>query len=795
MQQNSQQSLRELDFAYFIQKYLALFWRWRLFIVLSGPLVAAGFFVYIVKFGSIKPELETAATISIDVADKNSSTVGYSSEAEISGTELIRTRGFLTAVANALSLRLNIHGYQRRQIFDSVFVDSGALSGQYLFEVGKETNDYKLYFTNSAANIQKKVIESGGLVKLNAFDYNGVYLKFTDEFLKNPFTFSYSISSIRGAVDRLLRTVTTETRALVRDGPVFVSVKCKGSDYAIIAQTANFIVDKFINMSQGVREQKSREAISTLEKQLQAASEQLKVAQDSVENFRRRYPNVGLGSEMMGNVNVIASLESGSLANNAWAEEAQKIRSRLAMSSDNDLTFYLKEALIFLAGRGVSGGAVLQQEFSQLQARQMELSSGYDKSHPYVIDVRNKISEVRTKADALLSEFANNAASESSRQSNQVQSMTTQLRGLPLLQARLAELERQAQVTSQIHSNILARYQQAQINESATVGGISVMDYAIEPYPPSDFMNLLMKLGIGLVLMLGVSFGTPVVADLLDKTVRSEIELKKLMSFTVLESIPEIVKKGDLTNKKLKKKAKKGVTSAPRVRKIEEKLITADYTPELTNELFRSLRAKIMLHMHDIPKKTIIVNSYGMNEGKSLIASNLAITMAQQQLKTIIIDGDIRRGVIHNSFVLNKKPGLSNFLFSESPVTHDVIQELIQTTHVPNLSVISSGANVPNPSELLSLTRFKELMECLKSMFDVIILDTPPLCVAADAAIAGVLFSAVLLVVRAGRTNVIDFRKKLLEFPNLRKKVIGLVLNGATIDRKMKEYQYSMYHY
>lgn len=796
MQQPAQQSLREIDLRYFVQKYLALFWRWRLYIVLSGPIVAAFFFVYMLKFGSIKPDLDAMATIVIDNPKKSSSDL-YSGELELSGVEFIRTRNFLTAVVNALSLRLSIAGFQRNQIFDTVFVDTSALTGQYLFEVGKEMNDYKFYFTNRVLNIKEKVIESGGLVKLGDFSYNGVYLKFKDSFLKNPYTFSYSVSNIRGAVDRLSRSISIENRSLIKggSGPVYVTVRCRGRDYALITKTANFIVDKFINMSQGNRKKKTSEAVAVLERQLQAASEQLKIAQDSVENFRRRYPNVGLGSDMMGNVSSIASLESGSVANNAWAEEAQKIRSRLAMASENDLTFYIKEALIFLAGRGVSGGAVLQQEFSLLLARQMELSAGYDKSHPYVVDVRNKISEVRTKADALLSEFANNALTESIRQSNQVQNLTSQLRGLPVLQARLAELERQAQVTSQIHSSILTRFQQAQISEAVNVEGISVMDYALEPYPPSDFSNILKNFAIGIVLMLAISFGLPIVADLLDKTVRSETELKKLMDFTVLESIPEIIKKDVSRNKKIKQKPKKGVAPAPRVRKIEEKLITADYTPELTNELFRSLRAKIMLHMHEIPQKTIIVCSYGMSEGKSLIGSNLAITMAQQQLRTLIIDGDIRRGVIHNSFVLNKKPGLSNFLFSEDQVNEESARELIQSTHVPNLSIISSGANVPNPSELLSLPRFKTFMECLKNMFDVIILDTPPLCVAADVAIAGVLFSACVLVIRAGKTNVIDFRKKLAEFPNLRKKVIGLVLNEAMLDRKMKEYRYSMYHY
>jgi tyrosine-protein kinase Etk/Wzc len=793
MQQKNEPTLRELDIGYYIQRYLGLFWRWKLYMILSGPLIGAGFLAFILNFGLIRPELDATATIVVDNAQDMGS--GRYGDPDLGGLEFIRTRNFLTAVANDLSLRLYIHEHQRYEVFDTVFVDTSAIPGQYDFVIGKEKQDFQLYFTSKYLGLEKKLIESGDLLKLSYFSHNGMFLKFSNAFLKNPYPLKFSVGSIRSTVDRLLRTVTTQTRTLVRNGPTYVSIISRGRDYRVIAHTSNYIVKKFIDMSQGFKKNKAREGIAILEKQLQTASAQLKVAQDSVEIFRRRFPNVGLGTEMMSNVNVLATLEASSVNNNSWAEEAKRIRSRLAMSNENDLVFYVKEALVFLSGRGVAGGAVLQQEFAQLLVRQQELATGYDKSHPYVIEIRNRISEVRTKADVLLSEYASGASLESARQSNQMQSMTNQMRGLPLLQARLAELERQAQVTSTIHSEILGRYNQAKIKDAAEVEGVYVMDYAIEPVPPPDFMNFLIRLGISVALMLVFSFGPPVVSDLLDKTVRSESELKKLMDFTVLESIPEIVKKEAPKSKKIKKPAKKGSPAATKIRKIEEKLITADYTPELTNELFRSLRAKIMLHMHDTQKKTIIINSYSMGEGKSLIGSNLAITMAQQQLKTLIIDGDIRRGVIHNSFVLNKKPGLSNFLFSEEPVSDEMLRELIQVTHVPNLSIISSGANVPNPSELLSLPRFKALIERLQNMYDVIILDTPPLCVAADAAIAGVLFSAVILVVRAGRTNVIDFRKKLMEFPNLRKKIIGVVLNGATLDRKMKEYQYSMYHY
>jgi capsular exopolysaccharide synthesis family protein len=289
---------------------------------------------------------------------------------------------------------------------------------------------------------------------------------------------------------------------------------------------------------------------------------------------------------------------------------------------------------------------------------------------------------------------------------------------------------------------------------------------------------------------LSISIGPPVVYDLFDKTARTESELIKLLPFTFLESLPVIP-----TVSKTNKGNKKEETNKSATRLIDPKLVTASYTPDFTNELFRSLRSKIMLRLHDVEKKLLLVTSMGMNEGKSLITANLSITMAQQKLKTVLIDGDIRRGVQHNTFVLQKKPGLSDFLFSEDPVTENSIVDLVQPTHVPNLSLIASGPNVPNPSELLGLQRFEALITLLSTTFDIIILDTPPIGATVDAAIVSKIFSGAIIIVKAGTTNVVALKKRLKEFPYLQKQILGMVLNQSMLDSTMKKYKYYSYLY
>jgi tyrosine-protein kinase Etk/Wzc len=790
MQQKPGTSLKDIDLEYYFTRYINLIWRWKWYIILSGPIIILAWSIYFLKFGTVKQELDATAIIALENA-QDMSAVREMGRTPESGVELIKSRNFMTSIVNKLSLRFVLSEFQRNEIFDSVKVDSTAIPGVYFFEVDEDKRNYQLFFLNSGFGPEKRLIESGELIKLSSILRNGVYVQFTERFLKDPKNFNYAILKMRAAVDRLRKSILIQSGTL-SSGSMYCNIISKGKDYPLITKIANVIANEFVDISNGSKRKRAKEFIDVLEKQLETANGQLRAAQDSVDNFRRRYPSVGLGADMMNNVSNLALLESGSVNNKSWADEAQRLRTRLATATDMDRVLYINEALIFLSSRGNTAAAVLQQEFSQLSARQQQLTAGYDRSHPYVIENLNKIAEVRAKTDALLSEFASSATNSAQTQINQLQDLTNRLHGLPVLQTKLAELERQLQVTSQIHSTILSRYNQAKISDAVKVEGIYVMDYAIEPEPFSDFMNTLIKLGIGFLIGLMVSVGPPILWDFLDKTARTENDLSKMLDITVLESMPEII---DPKLKKQKKKEPRKKGTSPKARKIEDKLITADYSPNYANEIFRSLRAKIMLRMHDIEKKCIIISSYGVSEGKSLMVSNIAITMAQQQLRTVLIDGDIRRGVIHNSFVLNKKPGLSNFLFSEEPVSADSVKALLQPAHVPNLSIISSGANVPNPSELLSLPRFSTLIETLKLFFDVIIFDTPPLSVAADAAIVSNLFNANILIVKAGYTNVINLRKKLKEYPTFKKKVIGVVLNYALLDRKLKEYKYSAYHY
>lgn len=788
-----QPTLREFDFGYYITHYTQLLWRWKLYILIAAPLATAGFALYLLNFGAMKPELEAAVMIGLEDSQTKTAVQDLGESSQINRLALLKASGFLSGIVDKLSLRFKIKEFNYSDIFDFASVDSAAPNAKYLFKI--DENSFYVYGWSRNLGYSEKLIENGTIAKLDTLKLPGVILVFSQKFLKAPFTFECGVIRQRDAVAWLKSHIVVYDKVLMGrkvQNENFVGVALTGKDYKRITEIINVIAEEFVDKSLGFKKRKTQEAISVLEKQLAAAAEQVTITQDAVRFFRNEHPNIALAAELQNSIGNMALLESSMYTSRTSSEEARNLQTQLAASNENDLELLMNEALLFLSREGNIAASVLQNEYNQLIQHKMTLTANYAKTHPQISENRNKIAIIKSKTLSLLNEHVKNTANTTYQQSSKIQEITRRMQGLPVQQQQLAELERKSQVASEIHSSILSRFNQAKISDAVEVPDVFIMDYAIEPEPPSDLQNMLKLFGIGLVAILVFSFGPPVAYDFFDKTVRTESELVKLLPFTFLEAIPVI----PTAHKEVKPQKKKQKNHpAPVTRLIDPKLVTASYTPDFTNELFRSLRSKIMLRLHDVEKKRVLVTSMGMNEGKSLITANLSITMAQQKLKTILIDGDIRRGVQHNTFVLQKKPGLSDFLFSEDAVTTESISELIQPTHVPNLSLIASGPNVPNPSELLGLPRLETLINMLSTMYDVVILDTPPIGASVDAAIVNKMFNGAILVVKAGSTNVIALKKRLKEFPNLQQQVLGMVLNQSMLDSSMKKYKYYSYLY
>ena len=201
-------------------------------------------------------------------------------------------------------------------------------------------------------------------------------------------------------------------------------------------------------------------------------------------------------------------------------------------------------------------------------------------------------------------------------------------------------------------------------------------------------------------------------------------------------------------------------------------------------ESYRTLRTNIQYSSFDKEYKVIVVTSSDPGEGKSTTAGNLALSMAQDDKKVILIDCDLRKPSLHKKFKISNLVGLSDVIIGKT----DLIKAVYR--HNKNLVLLTSGKIPPNPSEMLSSKTMENLLETLKESFDYIILDTPPVQAVTDSQILSTKADGTILVVRAEKTK----RDSVQNAVNLLKKVnaniIGTVLNGVDSSRNKYYYYY-----
>lgn len=201
------------------------------------------------------------------------------------------------------------------------------------------------------------------------------------------------------------------------------------------------------------------------------------------------------------------------------------------------------------------------------------------------------------------------------------------------------------------------------------------------------------------------------------------------------------------------------------------------------SEQFRTIRTNIQFSAVDDKIQSIIITSAGPGAGKSITAANLAVVYAQQGMKTLLIDADLRKPTVHYTFRLGNLRGLSNVLIGEA-----TFEEAIEHGSVDNLDILPCGPIPPNPAELLASNKMKQLLEYAKQTYDFIVIDTPPVLAVADAKILSQIVDGTIFVVRSGITEKEDVQKAYELLDDGKAKILGAVLND--VDKKEGAYYY-----
>ncbi|WP_150269449.1 CpsD/CapB family tyrosine-protein kinase [Paenibacillus tepidiphilus] len=216
-------------------------------------------------------------------------------------------------------------------------------------------------------------------------------------------------------------------------------------------------------------------------------------------------------------------------------------------------------------------------------------------------------------------------------------------------------------------------------------------------------------------------------------------------------------------------------------------LITVTNPRSPVSEAFRTLRTNIDFSSIDEQIQIIMVTSTGPEEGKSTVTANLAAAYAQADKKVLLIDGDMRKPTAHKTFSLSNRHGLSSLLSQQSS-----LEEATQATGVSNLSIVTSGPIPPNPAEMMASNRMNALLQELRQLYDVVLIDTPPLLAVTDAQIIASKSDGVIMVVSYGKVKRDIAAKAKSGLDRVGAKMLGVVLNN--VKRKASEGYYYYYY-
>lgn len=336
-------------------------------------------------------------------------------------------------------------------------------------------------------------------------------------------------------------------------------------------------------------------------------------------------------------------------------------------------------------------------------------------------------------------------------------------------------LKREAESSRQLYDTMLQQTKQASLAAAMRSSTVRIVDPAIVPDLPI-FPNFPLNAGLGLFagLLFGIVFST--VKERSDRTLQEPGDIRSLVGLTELGAIPAASFLKIPRSRSAAALVEADVAQALSLNRSPFELVTLSQRGSIAAEAFRSILTSILfIGQNGRASRTFVFTSPNSEDGKTSAVSNLALAAGEIRRKVLIIDADLRRPRMHEIFALKNDRGLSDILRDEiSPAS---LSGLIQETAIEGLNVLTAGGTTEAAAHLLYSPNFKTLLNGLRSVYDLIFIDTPPMLHMTDARVAGALADGVVLVARAGyttRDSVAQARARLAED---RINVLGTILN------------------
>jgi capsular exopolysaccharide synthesis family protein len=661
---------------------------------------------------------------------------------------------------------------ERRWLVITAFISIFVLSLIYLFKA------QPIYQATARLQIDR---EQDNVLRSEVFSFAASQEETT--YLQTQYKNLLSRSLIESVVDQLkLRTderyakKMDVVRAVADDitiSPIrlsrLVEIKAEHPEPKTAAKIVNTLVKTFVDQNLDRKLHASVDVVNRLTQEGAVEEKKLADAESALHQYARANNQVSF--EESENI-VLQSLKQFQ-AEYAKAQADSVAAQQVVEAAERALK---DETLITTIPQVANNPAIqaLQKDLAVADAEFADLKKRYKAKHPYYIRAEEKIASLRESMNeqaksviASVQQHAQIAKATEEQLRQLVDSQKKEQLNVEQLRIQYGVLKRKADAADLLYKTVLSRMKETDLTGRNKINNMIVVDEAnvpIRPIKPRIVLTIL----LGLMGGLGIAIGLAFFVNYLDDSIKSQDDVETYLRLPFLGYVPNI-----------------------KTNSVVERDLQAHLHPQSNAaEGFRTLRASISLTPKSERFRVLAVTSTIPSEGKSLVASNLAIVMAQTGLRTLLVDADLRRPSVHKAYQLHSPTGLSSYLTSEV----DQLEPIVHKTEVPNLDVICCGAVPATPSELIGSKRMMDFLQAARGRYDRVVLDSPPISAVSDPLIIAAMADGVVFVTKFNKIRREHARKSIQRLQDAGIHIVGIVLNDIDFEGK-DSYYYSYYYY
>ena len=558
---------------------------------------------------------------------------------------------------------------------------------------------------------------------------------------------------------------------------------------------ANATAEAYRELNKSLRNSRVTEARRFIESQLKDVESRARRTEGEIWAFREANRIIAPGAESTVLLSVFTQVRADIEKTRQQRLELEAIQDRL---SRVDPARASERIFIETTNPAVQK---LQTTYSDLLLERNSLALEVTNQHPRLQAIDDRMAEIRAEMRREVGAQIAMLRGREELLNRQIGELQQKNRELPSVELNLQRLQREAKTNDELLAMLKTKHQEALIKEAEQIEEVSIVRPATEPDAPmgSESMNTFL---VGALLGLAVGLVLAFIRETLDTSIGTIEDVEAYLGVPVLGVVPHIDSRE--TVQRILERRPALAQIDPEALLSHSLLITHFDPKSPVAEAYRTLRTNIQFARMERSGKVLVVSSPTLQEGKTTTIVNLALTMAQSGQKTLLVGANMRRPSIHRFFGIEREPGLSNILVGSAQWRDCIrgvadilmgrfeMEDVMAAPGLDNLHIIEAGPVPANPSELLSTPAMTGFLHSVRDVYDIVLIDTPPILPVTDSAIVASQVDGVVLVYQAGKVGRLVLKRAKVHVENVGGKVWGVVLND--VKTEIAGYAYTQYY-